>query len=139
MSNIDHLFSKRIKRKVEVFFKILILIIIFFGIYNIWGMHNISKYKKYTIATTIKAFYNAAPAKVILYKFSVENIKYSATIGFHKSINVPNGRYIVAYNSRDPDHSKLLINYIIPDTLKYIPTNGWDSIPYYIIDSSKKP
>ncbi len=39
-------------------------------------------------------------------------------------------RYFLRYHCNNPSTFRIIENISVPDTLKYIPTNGWKKVPY---------
>jgi len=95
-----------------------------FSLYlNIVHEKELSKFGRYTVGTTIR-FTLSRYGRDVEYEFAVNGKKYKAFTSYGYEAEVPGGRYLVKFSSRDPEINEIYLNkpvafYILP------PKEGW--------------
>lgn len=90
-----------------------------------------SKYK-YTVASILKFEVPLDGEDEAFLDYYVSGNRYKAifTIVYYKRDSYKIGsRLFIKYLPSDPSISELILDINVPDTLRTIPINGWDSIP----------
>ena len=90
---------------------------------------------KYTIGTTTGFHLAGTGSSLLYYDYSVLNKKYSDIVGtgfnnVKTRKSILNKRYYMEFNIKYPASSYLFTGYMVPDSIKSAPPEGWDSIPY---------
>jgi hypothetical protein len=119
---------------------IVVLALIVFAFYNNRRLkENASDRKanlRYTIGVTGKTHHNIKSSKpTVEFVYNVGLIDYSGNehidAQFEKSVVANGGRYYVEFSSKNPNNSKLLLEYPVPDTVTNKPEDGWTYMPGY--------
>jgi hypothetical protein len=125
--------------KNDIFFIVLIFLIIILGIYQYYRNSDFDENIKYTIGYTTKSAIAASGTKYTNFHYTYRAENYGGAEKFKKSIKVPDGKYLVGFSSENPMNCKMYFEYEIPDSVNYshVPKQGWDSIPKFIIEYNK--
>jgi len=128
----DPLFN--VKEKVaKVISIIFLLFIIWLLIDNEMGKMEIQRNKRYTVVTTDKKEYSKSGWQ-LSFHYKVNNKEYEWYTSYKKGLLYPNVMYLVEFSSKNPDRCIFLGQFKVADTVSYIPSLGWDSIPMNIIE-----
>ena len=89
---------------------------------------------RYTIGVTGKTHHNIKSSKpTVEFAYNVGLIDYSGNEAidaqFERSVVANGGRYYVEFSSKNPNNSKLLLDYPVPDTVTSVPEDGWNYMP----------
>ena len=135
--------NQKINAVIFLFFISIILIDIFWNRSNV--NEKLNKCTVYTIAKISKVYKQSGGVN-IKFNYKINSAKISDETGVSPydtdewwSIDMEklrNKKLLVAVSCEDNKISKINWNVQIPDTLQYIPVNGWDKIPYGL-DNSK--
>ena len=122
------------EKKKWIYQQLIPFILVFGGllagiIFGLWRQHQISIYKRYTIGITIKTYWTISNGKRVDFRYTVKNNAYENEDMYGYECKVPNGRYFVKYDTKDPSISKLIQNEPVPDSIKVSPPDGWKEIP----------
>ncbi len=95
---------------------------------------NVNQY--FTIGTTGKQYHNVKSSQpTIKYHYKVGSQEYSdfesIPVQFEKTVVANGGKYYVEFSSTNPNNSKLLLGYPVPDTVKIPAVEGWTYMPGY--------
>ena len=82
---------------------------------------------KYTVGVITKFYYSGYAVKSIKYKYQVNGIEYLKG-EFYQGGELGK-RYFVKFSSENPRYNEFLENNLVPDSLQFVPTEGWDKIP----------
>ena len=113
--------SEFIKKSILISFFALIIYEIFSEIYELRA------YPKYTVAVIIKFRRGRYEIKETEYKFSVNGKEYLRAESYRGG--EVGKRYFVKFSSENPRREELLTDKPVPDTLQFIPPEGWDKLP----------
>ncbi len=127
--------NKETKRNFYITFSFIITVILL----NYW--HNnymLSLCTKISIATVTGGSGGFSTGKSLLYTYKFKNKEFYGSDGsgvkdyssFVDFSIYKNKKYFVKISCTNPDISELCWEVVVPDTLQYIPPNGWDKIPY---------
>jgi hypothetical protein len=91
---------------------------------------------RYTIGVTGKTHHNIKSSKpTVEYSYKVGGVEYSGNehidAQFEKTVVANGGKYFVEFSSKNPDNSKLLLGYPVPDTVKSATEVEWTYMPGY--------
>lgn len=123
----------------NIIYLLIVLVIVWLFIRRIYINNIISSCNKYTIATgsKITGGYKSGYSLNYIFKYKKQDFIGSDGDGIDKGdfnkkggYSYLNRRYFVLFYCNDPSKSKIIWNIQIPDTLHYIPENGWDKTPY---------
>lgn len=87
---------------------------------------------RYGVVTISGFDFPADGGEVAEIYYYVNNKRYKSIINmtYNDKVNYKVGtKLYIKYSPKDPNIFKLVDDIKVPDTLKTIPTNGWDSIP----------
>ncbi|MFC3812828.1 hypothetical protein [Lacihabitans lacunae] len=74
-----------------------------------------------------------------LFAYEYNSVMYkNGGAGDMSNINQLNSRYFIKVSCGNPKIVKIIRDVHVPDTLKFIPTNGWVEIPYGLDNVSMK-
>jgi hypothetical protein len=82
---------------------------------------------RYAIATSIENTFGSGNSGVE-YKYTVNGRLYSAWDSTEK-ITIEGAKYFIVYNKKNPHHSSFFVECPVPDSVNYIPKNGFKVIP----------
>lgn len=88
----------------------------------------------YTIATPVKM----STSHIVYFNFSYKDIKYeqSANVGAedlgisYTTSEILSSRYWIKVYCKDLHVNRIIWKHPVPDTLQYVPAEGWKDIPY---------
>ena len=120
------------KKRIKVNWGVIILLsmLISFLIYNIYRNAQLNTSYKYTVAKVIKieaAADGGSQSAIFNYKVNGKFYEGFVPINYDTYIKIGSKFYIKFY-TKNPNNSELTEKPFV-DTLKAIPTNGWDKIP----------
>ncbi|QGW28461.1 hypothetical protein [Phnomibacter ginsenosidimutans] len=119
---------------------VVVLALIVFAFYNSRRLKaNAADRKanlKYTIGVTGKTHHNIKSSQpTVEFTYNVGMTEYSGNemiaAQFEKSVVANGGRYYVEFSSKNPNNSKLLLDYPVPDTVTNTQEEGWTYMPGY--------
>ncbi len=115
----------------DIYVIIFVSILAYFGLKDNFIKKNVQERKKYTIGTTTRHVRNGN-TYVVEYKYNINGKDHFDTQRNKIKVKVPNGKYIVIYDSLKVENSIILYDKRIKDNIK-IPVKGLDQIPsnYY--------
>jgi hypothetical protein len=92
------------------------------------------RHRKYTIGTTGSMHSNFRSSKpTVVYYYQVLKSTYRELEHiddiYEKNVVSNGGRYYVEFSSINPNNSKLLLGYKVPDSILSCPDSGWSQIP----------
>ncbi len=128
----DPLFDakEKIAKVVSVIF---VFFIIWLFIDNEMGKMEIQNNKRYTVAITDRKEYSKSGWQ-LSFHYKVNNKEYKWYTSYKKGLLYPNVMYLVEFSSKSPDRCSFLGQFKVADTVSYIPSLGWDSIPMNILE-----
>jgi hypothetical protein len=119
---------------------VVVLALIVFAFYNNGRLKSNALDRKanlkYTIGVTGKTHHNIKSSQpTVEYNYKVDGAEYSGNqdidAPFEKSFVANGGKYYVEFSSKNPDNSKLLLDYPVPDTVTNRTEDGWTFMPGY--------
>lgn len=121
--------------KVLVLFAIFLLI--FFFLYLKQEMGISRKLNECSFFTIMTPFRMPNSHRVYFYYY-YKNVQYEGSsnvgaedLGFsYNSYEILNNRYLVQVNCKDFNINRVRWEYIVPDSLHFVPANGWNTVPY---------
>ncbi|MBJ98883.1 MAG: hypothetical protein CMC87_13125 [Flavobacteriaceae bacterium] len=93
---------------------------------------------KYSVATILDYEYIGKSPDNFIYRFQFKGNSYESShmiisnigkLSVDERRDYIGKRFYVKFIEQDPDHSKLLINYEVADSITKIPDKGWDDLP----------
>ncbi len=90
---------------------------------------------KYGLATTFGFTYRANTGGHVSYEFVVSSRRYSHCESEYHNLKKKGGKYLVLFWVENPNRSELMNDFIFKDTTINVPKNGWDSIPFHLLQS----
>ena len=116
----------------------LLLIAIFLP-FHYYFENKINKCSRITVGTVIgfEPSFEGGSSPVFRYSFS-STLFNNYGGGDMTNINKLNSRYFLRISCEDPNISKVIEGILVPDTLNFIPENGWEKIPYKLDKIPKK-
>ncbi len=127
--------NKETKRNLYLIFFLLFTVLLL----NSWrNQYILTLCNRITIATVTGGAGSPNTRKALVYFYKYKNKEFIDNDGkglkdfksFMELKEQKNKRYFVRFSCTHPDISELCWEVVVPDTLQYIPTNGWDKIPY---------
>ena len=101
--------------------------LIAYGVYTaIRENHELAKYGRYTIGTTVSFYSSAKGGKHIWYEYEVNEIKYKGSSLYQHDAIVPDGRYYVRFSQINPNISEIYLDKPVPKHIKTAPAGGFD-------------
>jgi hypothetical protein len=110
----------------------VIIFILLLGVgYSIWREKILSNNARFTIGITGEITWTVASGRLISYQYSVNGKSYCRSWNYINGAITNNCkcRYFVQYDYKNPNHSKLLQDKPVPDSIKSAPPKGWSKIP----------
>ncbi|SIT84615.1 hypothetical protein [Pontibacter indicus] len=106
----------------------ILLIISGYCVYVIFRQtYELKNNAKYTVGEIVEFSLSGHLIQKIDYKFLVDGVEY---IGRENYQGGEKGkRYFVKFSSDNPDFSDFLQDMPVPDTIKDVPAEGWETIP----------
>lgn len=103
----------------------------------LYKRNELRKCSKYSIAKVTGGAGGTGRGASIEYEFNFENKLVSSSDifdgsyrGFLVITESKEKRYFVSFSCSSPAISRVIWDIPVPDTLSYIPKDGWDGIPY---------
>lgn len=119
-----------IKKILQWLLLVAIMVMLFYNPIRI--KKDISEHTKYSICTIFKESSSLKNGEHYHYYFYYLGNKIERYNSKNRNYKVQFGnRFLVKFSYKDPDHSKIMYDYPISDSIES-PTNGWDSIPFFI-------
>lgn len=101
-------------------------------IYARYASTNRNQRAKYTIGFTTGDWNIGRSGVHYIYKYKVNSVDYeSADVGTGNGVR-KGTRFVVKYDSLEPDISLGYFEYVIPDSIHQTPPNGWLKPPFFI-------
>lgn len=90
----------------------------------------------YTVGFTTGASYSHRRKPLVDYKYYVKNVKYENWTGFNylDETVTKGGKYLVVFEKGNPTNCELFLTCPIPNSIQYVPEDGWDSLPSWAKD-----
>ncbi len=73
----------------------------------------------------------------VYFSYYYKNVQYEGSsnvgaedLGFYSINEILSNRYWVQVNCKDFNIKRVRWEYTVPDTLQFVPANGWNTIPY---------
>ena len=89
--------------------------------------YELDSYSRYTVGVITENYRSAYYAKQTRYQFQVNGVLYIK--GESYTGGEVGKRYFVKFSCKNPNYSELIDYNPVPDTLKYVPPEGWNKIP----------
>lgn len=104
---------------------VLICVLVIIEIYS--ECNQLMTHPKYTVGITTEFYYSGHGIKNIRYTYQVNGKVYEKGKR-HRGAQLGK-RYFVKFSSLTPRYNELFQDSPVPDTLQFIPPEGWDKIP----------
>lgn len=119
----------------DIFVILLILIAVAISIFFPTAEKKLRSNHRFTVAvvTKVEGVLDGDPVASIVYVVSGK--QYTGEVSSYQGINVrfkAKDRIYIQFYPPDPDVGQIVHHKAVPDTLKYIPNDGWDSIPCFV-------
>jgi hypothetical protein len=119
----------------RIFWPVFIGAIVFIIIkYLVIDSVNLKRNHRYTIATVSKIYSVSEGPRSADFDYYVNYKHYSGPgdiSNVKRNINLGDRVYIEFY-IKNPNNAKVLLQYVVPDSIDESPINGWDSLPRLI-------
>ena len=121
----------------KIFYLTFLVLIIALLSKQWYNKNKISTCHKVTIATVIGGSGSFSTRRGLTYTYKYNSIQFSDSDGniqdysyFKDFKKYKNKKYFVKLSCDNPSISELIWDIEVPDTLKFIPIDGWSKIPY---------
>lgn len=108
---------------------VILIILLYFFLREYLGNLELEKFGRYTIGTTFDKSIGSKGRWYIDYFFYYNDKRYTGFKDLKPSVVVPNGKYYVLFSSKHPEISTILFDKPVCDSIKKVPTKGWDKLP----------
>jgi hypothetical protein len=114
-----------LRKRIEIPLFILVSLFCIFEIFS--ECNQLIKHPRYTIGVITEFYYSGYGVKSIRYTYKVNGVEYEKG-AFYSSGEIGR-RYFVKFSSLNPRYNDLFEDSPVPDTLQYVPPEGWEKIP----------
>jgi hypothetical protein len=111
--------------------KVGLPVLVFFVILFIYFENKLEKCSRITVCRVIgfESDFEGGSSPLFAYEYNSVTYKNGGA-GDMSNINHLNSRYFLKISCEKPSIVKIIRDVHVPDTLKFIPTNGWEKLPY---------
>ena len=118
------------KTKWWVYLGFLLFPILIFNMF--WRKDQLKSNPMYTVTVTVKQIRTLKNGLQIDHYYFVNGEKYEERYSKDERLSIiyPGGRYLVKFSTEHPSVSEVLWNKPVPDSVKEVPINGWETPPF---------
>lgn len=109
---------------------LVIACFLFFGLKDLYQRSRLKKEGIYTIGEITKVVDDHHSAPTALYEFKYKSVKYKGGVSINKiKKSLISRRFFVTFLPDAPDKSRMLLDKLVPSSLRNAPLIGWKELP----------